>query len=114
MRTKAGTEKIRQTSKCIKAHCNRFDIRTMCRVLEVVPSGYYACRSRSVSGPSRTPARRSTQVLIRKMGFALSKFPIDPGHLRDSDAHSLRWQNSRRRHAAPCGGLQTESVWWSA
>ena len=42
MRTKASTGKIRQTYKFIKSHRGRFDVRTMCRVLEVAPSGYYA------------------------------------------------------------------------
>ena len=42
MRAKASTGKIRQTYEFIKAHRNRFDTRTMCRVLEVAPSGYYA------------------------------------------------------------------------
>src|SRR5277367_4853136 len=42
MHTKASTGKIRQTYEFIKANRNRFDIRTMCRVLEVAPSGYYA------------------------------------------------------------------------
>src|SRR5216684_2986129 len=42
MRTKASTGKIRQTYEFIKANRNRFDVRTMCRVLEVAPSGYYA------------------------------------------------------------------------
>jgi hypothetical protein len=42
MRTKASTGKIRQTYEFIKANRNRFDVRTMRRVLEVAPSGYYA------------------------------------------------------------------------
>jgi hypothetical protein len=42
MRTKASAGKIRQTYEFIKANRKRFDVRTMCRVLEVAPSGYYA------------------------------------------------------------------------
>src|SRR5712671_2228040 len=42
MRTKASTGKIRQIYEFIKAQRNRFDVRTMCRVLEVARSGYYA------------------------------------------------------------------------
>jgi hypothetical protein len=42
MRTQASTGKIRQTYEFIKANRKRFDVRTMCRVLEVAPSGYYA------------------------------------------------------------------------
>jgi hypothetical protein len=42
MRTKASTGKVRQTYEFIKAQRSRFDVRTMCRVLEVAPSGYYA------------------------------------------------------------------------
>ena len=39
MRKKASTGKIRLTYEFIKAHSSRFDVRTMCRVLEVAPSG---------------------------------------------------------------------------
>ena len=42
MHTKASTGKIPQTYEFIKAHRKRFNVRTMCRVLEVAPSGYYA------------------------------------------------------------------------
>lgn len=42
MRAKANTGKIRQTYEFIKANGKRFNVRTMCRVLEVAPSGYYA------------------------------------------------------------------------
>src|SRR5712671_411196 len=42
MRTKASTGKIRQIYEFIKANQNRFEVRKMCRVLEVAPSGYYA------------------------------------------------------------------------
>jgi putative transposase len=42
MRTKASTGKIPQIYEFIKAYRKRFDVRTMCRVLEVAPSGYYA------------------------------------------------------------------------
>jgi len=42
MRTTANTGKIRQTCEFIKAIRSRFDVGTMCRVLEVAPSGYYA------------------------------------------------------------------------
>jgi putative transposase len=42
MRTKASTGKIRRTYEFIKANRNSFDVLTMCRVLEVAPSGYYA------------------------------------------------------------------------
>ena len=55
MRTKASAGKIRQTYEFIKANRKRFDIPTMCRVLEVAPSGYCAWfRSWSVSEPWRT------------------------------------------------------------
>ena len=55
MRTKASAGKIRQTYEFIKANRNRFYVRTMCRVLEVAPSGTTpGFRNRSVSEPSRT------------------------------------------------------------
>jgi hypothetical protein len=42
MRTKASTGKIHQAYQFVKANRSRFDVRTMFRVLEVAPSGYYA------------------------------------------------------------------------
>lgn len=48
MGTKASTGKIRQTYEFIKTHRKRFDVQTMCRVLEVAPSGYYAWVQASV------------------------------------------------------------------
>jgi hypothetical protein len=42
MRTKASTGKIRQTYQFMTANRSRFDVRTMCQVLEMAPSGYYA------------------------------------------------------------------------
>jgi hypothetical protein len=41
MRARASPGKIRQTYEFIKTHRNRFNIRTMCRVLEVAPSGFF-------------------------------------------------------------------------
>jgi hypothetical protein len=37
MRKQARTGKIRQTYEFVKANRKRFDVRTMCRVLEVAP-----------------------------------------------------------------------------
>lgn len=42
MRTKTSTGKIRRTYEFIKSHRGRFNVRTICRVLEVAPSDYYA------------------------------------------------------------------------
>jgi hypothetical protein len=42
MRTKASTGKIHQTYQFMTDHRSRFDVRTICRVLQVDPSRYYA------------------------------------------------------------------------
>jgi putative transposase len=41
----------------IKAHCHEFDVRTMCRVLEVAPSGYYAWLQEPISKRAQDNAR---------------------------------------------------------
>jgi hypothetical protein len=57
MRTKASTGKIRQIYEFIKANPNRFDVRTMCRVLEVASSGYYAWLQEAVCQPALEEVR---------------------------------------------------------
>jgi hypothetical protein len=55
MPTKAITGKTRQTYEFIKVNCNRVDVRTMCRALEVAPGAYYAQLQEPVCHePSRT------------------------------------------------------------
>ena len=57
MPTKTNVGKIRQTYGFINAHRNRFDVRTMCRVLEVAPSGYYAWMQEPISQRALEDAR---------------------------------------------------------
>jgi putative transposase len=49
--------KIRRTYEFIKAHRHQYDVRTMCRVLDVAPSGYYAWLQEPVSNRAREDAR---------------------------------------------------------
>ena len=41
MSTKPSTKRVRAAYDFIKTHRGRYDVRTMCRVLGVAPSGYY-------------------------------------------------------------------------
>ena len=57
MRTKRSSAKTRQIYDFIKANRTQFDVRTMCRALEVAPSGYYAWFHEPVSPRAREGAR---------------------------------------------------------
>ena len=54
-RTQTG--KIRSAYEFIKAHSREYDIRTMCRVLTVAPSGYYAWLQEPVSNRAQEDTR---------------------------------------------------------
>ena len=58
MRTKPSIAATRQTYEFIRAHRNRFDIRSMCNVLEVAPSGYFAWSHGQISQRAREDTRR--------------------------------------------------------
>ena len=49
--------KIRRAYEFIKAHRRQYDVRTMCRVLDVAPSGYYAWLREPVSNRAQEDAR---------------------------------------------------------
>lgn len=57
MSKRTQTGKIRGTYEFIKAHCREYDVRTMCRVLEVAPSGYYAWLLEPVSNRAQEDVR---------------------------------------------------------
>jgi len=42
MDTKFSSGRTRQVYEFMRAHRDQFDIRMMCRLLEVTPGGYYA------------------------------------------------------------------------
>jgi putative transposase len=49
MDTKFGSGRTQQVYEFMRAHRHDYDVRLMCRVLEVTPSGYYAWLKRSQS-----------------------------------------------------------------
>lgn len=48
---------VRATYEFIKAHCDRYSVQTMCRVLGVAPSGYYAWLKHPTSNRAQGDAR---------------------------------------------------------
>lgn len=54
MSKRARNGKTRGAYEFIKAHRREHDVRTMCRVMAVVPSGYYAWLQEPVSNKAKT------------------------------------------------------------
>jgi len=57
MATKLSTGKVRRVYEFIKANRGQYDVMTLCRVLEVTRSGYYAWLREPVSRRAREDAR---------------------------------------------------------
>jgi putative transposase len=57
MSTKPTTRRVRATYDFIKAHRDRYDVRAMCRVLGVAPSGYYKWIQHPISNRAQEDAR---------------------------------------------------------
>jgi putative transposase len=57
MSKRTQTGKIRSAYEFIKAHSREHDVRTMCRVLTVAPSGYYAWLHEPVSNRAQEDTR---------------------------------------------------------
>ena len=55
MSTRLSAGRVRATYEFIKAHRATFSVQTLCRVLDVAPSGYYAW----LKQPSRTAPRKT-------------------------------------------------------
>ena len=57
MSTQPGTRRVRSAYEFIKAHQSQFNVRTMCRVLAVAPSGYYKWLQQPMSNRAHEDAR---------------------------------------------------------
>lgn len=57
MSKRTQTGKIRSAYEFIKAHSREYDVRTMCRVLTLAPSGYYAWLQEPVSNRAQEDVR---------------------------------------------------------
>jgi putative transposase len=57
MSTKLSAGRVRSTYEFIKANTKHFNVRTMCRALEVAPSGYYKWLTCPISNRGREDAR---------------------------------------------------------
>ncbi len=57
MSTRLSAGRVRATYEFIKAHRDRYDVHTMCRVLEVAPSGYYEWLTQPISNRAQEDAR---------------------------------------------------------
>lgn len=57
MPTRISVGKVRRIYEFIKTNRHQYDVRTLCRLLEVAPSGYYACLSEPLSRRAQEDAR---------------------------------------------------------
>ena len=70
MSTKSIARRVRAVYEFIKTHRDKYDVRTMCRVLGVAPSGYYKWLQHPVSNRGQEDARlrRLTEETYRARG----------------------------------------------
>ena len=57
MSTRLSAGRVRSTYEFIKAHRDQYSVHTMCRVLEVAPSGYYEWLKQPISSRAQEDAR---------------------------------------------------------
>lgn len=110
MDKKCSSRRTRQVYEFIRAHRYQFDIRQMCRVLEVTHSGYYAWLKHPQSARATDNARLLT--LIRASFNASDGIYGSPRvflDLREAIAEYIdAFYNSTRRHSH-LGGVSPEA-----
>ncbi len=57
MSTKVGPRRVRATYDFIKSHRHQYDVRAMCRILGVAPSGYYKWLQHPISNHAQEDIR---------------------------------------------------------
>lgn len=57
MSTRFRIGRVRSTYEFIKAHRDRYDVQSMCRILEVAQSGYYEWLKQPISNRAQEDAR---------------------------------------------------------
>jgi putative transposase len=57
MSTRQSAGRVRSTYEFIKAHRDQYSVHTMCRVLELAPSGYYEWLKQPISSRAQEDAR---------------------------------------------------------
>lgn len=79
MSTSRTTERVRSTYQFIKSQQPHYSVTTLCRVIEVAPSGYYAWLKRPVS------AQRGMRPKCSEDGFdaIAGRYDIEPSGCQD-------------------------------
>src|SRR5687767_11570306 len=57
MSTRLSAHKVRRLYGFIKAHRHQYSVHTMCRLLQIAPSGYYAWLQQPISHRAQEDAR---------------------------------------------------------
>jgi len=90
----------------VRAHQAQYSIRTMCRVLEVSPSGYYAWRSRGMSKRKSEDQRLQQRVeAIHERSRETYGVPRIHRELRDEGTRVGRKRVARLMRAASLAGV---------
>src|SRR5579863_3348437 len=117
MPTKLSTGKVRRVYQFIKANAPKHDVRTLCRLLQVAPSGYYAWLQAPISDRALEDARllkliRASFVAshgiygaprvfldLREAGETCSKHRVER-LMRENGLRALHGYRTRRMHVS--------------